>query len=198
MGGEGGDLVEAVDDHHQPLPLCHQFRQQLHQGGPGPLIQPIEGFIQHQQLGAPQQGPGQQQLAPLPAREITVGAIPQGLDTEAGQQRARRGLLPLLQHQGRHPVARLLLFPQHVGVASLPVQLPQLLLRLEREAHRLHPAAGGPLAQGELAAQGRGERRLAAAVAADEGPARLRGEAKLGDYKGTVAAQGQGGGLPLQ
>ncbi|MNZ42298.1 hypothetical protein D3C78_598690 [compost metagenome] len=194
MAGEGGDLVEAVDDHHQTLPLRHQLRQQRHQIPARALIQAIEGLVQHQQLGLSQQGAGQQQLAPLPAREMAIGAIPQGLDAEARQQRSGLRLLsPLLQHQGRHPIARLLLFPQHVGVAPLPVQLPQPLLRLEGEALGPHPASHLPCTDGQLAAQGRGQRRLAAAVAADEGPARLRRQGEVGDEESLVAVKSQAG-----
>ena len=199
VSGKGGDLVEAVDDHHQPLSLPDQLCQQPHQLLARALIQPIEGLIQNQQLGSPQQGAGQQQLAPLPARKIAIGALPQGLDAEACQQRSGLHLLsPRLQHQGRYPIARFLLFPQHVGVAPLPVQLPQLLLRLEGEAHGPHPASHLPCTDGQLAAQGRGQRRLAAAVATDKGPAVLRGETKFWNNQSVVATKGQGGGLPLQ
>ncbi|MNI25370.1 hypothetical protein D3C73_790180 [compost metagenome] len=194
MAGEGGDLVEAVDDHHQTLPLRHQLRQQRHQIPARALIQSIERLVQHQQFRLPQQGAGQQQLAPLPARKMAIGAIPQGLDAEARQQCACPGFLsPLLQHQGRHPIARLLLFPQHVGVAPLPVQLPQSLLRLKREALGPHPASHPPCTDGQLAAQGRSQRRLAAAVAADEGPARLRRQGEVGDEESLVAVKSQAG-----
>ncbi len=107
-------------------------------------------------------------------------------------------LTPCLQHQGRYPIPRLLLFPQHVGIAPLPVQLPQLLLRLERESLGPDSTRYRSGTHGQLAAQGRRQRRLAAAVAADEGPAGLRGETEFGNNQGTVATKGQGGGLPLQ
>ncbi|MNE04430.1 hypothetical protein D3C80_969610 [compost metagenome] len=152
VAGEGGDLVESIDDDHQAQPLCHQISQQRHQLEARALIQAIERLVQHQQLGPRQQGAGQQQLASLTAREITVGTIPQPRYAKARQQRPCLRRLPHLQHQGRYLIPRLLFFPQHVGVAPLPVLLPQLLLRLEGEAHGIQLAQGLPRAQAQLAA----------------------------------------------
>jgi hypothetical protein len=163
--------------------------------GPGPLIQAIEGFVQHQQLGSPQQGPGQQQLAPLPAREIAIGALPQ----DSMPKRASSAGLMLLP-----PASSIRVDTRYPASSSSPsmsvlrrcqssspavaatrtsrsAQLDPIPLRHTTSSpHRADASAVLPLPLLPTKAQ------------------RCRGETEFGNNQGVVATQSRGGGLPLQ